>query len=183
MTGAHYPDTYEVFVERLNVINFDIGDMLSFSCVLKMDFFDRLLWKTLAPLAVLCLLRITYAIARRRHRHAPSAVTLTFRRKHLSLAIFIMFLVYSSISRDIFLVFSCEKLDNGVSYLRADYGLECYSGRHAAFRVYAGVMVLVYPLGIPALFGWWLSRNRSDLQSPSRSEILHLEPAKALWES
>ncbi|CAM9409138.1 unnamed protein product, partial [Hapterophycus canaliculatus] len=91
--------------------------------------------------------------------------------------------VYSSISRDIFLVFSCEKLDNGISYLRADYGLVCYSVRHAAFRVYAGVMVLVYPLGVPALFGWWLSRNRRDLESPSRSEMLHLEPAKALWES
>lgn len=118
-----------------------------------------------------------------RHKYAPSAVTLTLRRKHLSLAIFILFFVYSSISRDIFLVFSCEQLDNGVSYLRADYGLVCYSGRHAAFRVYAGVMVLVYPLGIPALFGWWLSRNRRDLQSPSRAEMLHLEPAKALWES
>lgn len=181
--GAHYPDTYEVFVEKLNFINLDIGGMLPFSCLIKTDFLDRLVWKTAGPLVLLCALRATYAFARVRHKNAPSAVELTFRRKHLSLAIFILFFVYASVSRDIFLVFSCETLDNGVSYLRADYGLKCSSGRHAAYRVYAGLMAVLYPLGIPALFGWWLWRNQGALRSPSRSDNPHLEPAKALWES
>lgn len=183
MTGAHYPDTYETFVKRLHFINLDLGDMLSVSCFIKTDFFDRLVWKTLAPVAVLCALRATYAIASARNRNATSAVKLTFRRKHLSMAIFVLFFVYSSVSRDIFLVFSCESLDNGVSYLRADYGLTCSSRRHHVFRAYASLMAAVYPLGIPALFGWWLRRHRRDLQSADRSENPHLEPAKALWES
>lgn len=184
MTGAHYPDTYEAFVARLDVINFNVGDLLSFSCLVKTDFFDRLLWKTLGPLAVLGALQATHVIARLRNRNIPSeSVQLTVRRKHLSLAIFILFFVYSSVSRDIFLTFSCEKLEDGVSYLRADFGVVCFSRRHAAFRFYAGVMVLVYPLGIPALFGWWLRRNRHDLRSSSRAENPDLEPAKALWES
>ncbi|CAM9416172.1 unnamed protein product [Ectocarpus sp. 13 AM-2016] len=184
MTGAHYPDTYEAFVERLNVINFNVGDLLSFSCLVKTDFFDRLLLKTLGPLAGLGALQATHVIARLRNRNIPTdSVQLTVRQKHLSLAIFLLFFVYSSVSRDIFLTFSCETLEDGVSYLRADYGLVCFSRRHVAFRVYAGVMVLVYPLGIPALFGWWLRRNRHDLRSPSRAEIADLEPAKALWES
>lgn len=183
MTGAHYPDTYETFVKRLHFINLDIGDMFSFSCFIKTDFFDRLVWKTLTPVAVLCALRVTYAIASARNRNATNAVKLTFRRKHLSMAIFALFLVYSSVSRDIFLTFSCEALDSGVSYLRADYGLTCSSRRHDVFRAYAGLMAVVYPFGVPALFGWWLRRHRRDLQSPDRSENPHLEPAKALWES
>ena len=181
--GAHYPDTYETFVKRLRFINLDIGDMLPFSCLIRADFLDRLVWKTVGPLAMLCFLRATYAVARVRHRNASSAVKLAFRRKHLSLAIFILFFVYASVSRDIFLVFSCETLDNGISYVRADYGLACSSARHSAFRAYAGLMVVVYPLGVPALSGWWLWRNRRALQSPTRSENPHLEPAKALWES
>ncbi|CAM9114897.1 unnamed protein product [Ectocarpus fasciculatus] len=186
MTGAHYPDTYKAFVERLGVINVNVGDLLSFSCLVKTDFFDRLLWKTLGPLAVLGALQATHVIARLHgNRNTPSedSVQRTVRRNHLSLAISILFFVYSSVSRDIFLTFSCETLEDGVSSLRADYGLVCFSRRHAAFRVYAGVMVLVYPLGIPALFGWWLRRNRHDLRSPFRAENPDLEPAKALWES
>lgn len=170
-------------MKRLHFINLDIGDMLPFSCLIKTDFLDRLVWKTAGPLVILCVLRATYGVARVRHRNASSTVKLMFRRKHLSLAIFVLFFVYASVSRDIFLVFSCEKLDNGVSYLRADYGLTCSSARHSAFRVYAGLMVVVYPLGIPALFGWWLRRNRRALQSPTRADNPHLEPAKALWES
>lgn len=181
--GAHYPDTYETFVKRLHFINLDIGDMLPFSCLIKTDFLDRLVWKTVGPFVILCALRVTYGIARVRHANASSTVQLTFRRKHLSLAIFVLFFVYASVSRDIFLVFSCETLDNGVSYLRADYGLTCSSSRHAAFRAYAGLMVVVYPLGIPAVFGWWLRRNRRALLSPARLENPHLEPAKALWDS
>ncbi len=183
MTGAHYPDVYETFVKRLHFINVDIGDMFSFSCFIKTDFFDRLVWKTLTPMAVLLALGATYAIAIARNRNATDAVKLTFRRKHLSMAIFVLFLVYSSVSRDIFLTFSCEGLDSGVSYLRADYALTCSSQRHDVFRAYAGLMAVVYPLGVPALFGWWLRRHRRELQSPDRSENPHLEPAKALWES
>lgn len=53
--------------------------------------------------------------------------------------------------------------------------------------MYAGLMAVFHPLGIPALFGWWLRRNRRALKSlsrsASRSEGPHLEPAKALWKS
>lgn len=91
--GAHYLDTYEVFVKRLHFINLDIGDMPPFSCLIKTDFLDRLVWKTVDPLAVLGALRATYDLARLRHRGAPSGVNLTFRRKHLSLAVVVLFFV------------------------------------------------------------------------------------------
>eukprot|EP00752_Nemacystus_decipiens_P012244 g10853.t1 len=183
MTGAHYPDTYDTFVKRLHFINLDIGDMLPFSCLMETDFLDRLVWKTVGPLAVLCALCATYSVSRVRHRNASEAVMLTFRRKHASLAIFVLFFVYASVSRDVFLVFSCETLDNGVSYLRADYGIRCSSARRSVFRVYAGLMIVLYPVGIPALFGWWLRSHRRALMSPTRADNEDLEPAKALWES
>lgn len=40
--------------------------------------------------------------------------------------------------------FSCDELEDvGKSYLRADYGIDCDSDRHKAFKLYAGFMILV----------------------------------------
>lgn len=67
-----------------------------------------------------------------------------------------MFVVYSSVSFNIFQTFVCERLDTGVGllYLRADYSLTCYTGVHKAMMVYAGLTIFVYPVGIPAFYAW-----------------------------
>lgn len=101
------------------------------------------------------------------------------RHKHFSALILITFLVYSTASSTIFQTFVCDDLDDGFSYLRADYRLRCHrhSGasnmRHLAYMVYAGIMILIYPLGIPAMYTFALytgktlhSRRPRMVQSP-----------------
>ncbi|CAN0594646.1 unnamed protein product, partial [Laminaria digitata] len=51
-----YPQEYEDFLSKLSPINFDIGLISSYSCVLSTDFYDRLLLATIAPIAVLGML-------------------------------------------------------------------------------------------------------------------------------
>lgn len=70
---------------------------------------------------------------------------------------------YSSASFKIFQTFVCDELDDGITYLRADYSLKCSTKTHLAHKGYAILMVSVYPIGIPTLGAYWLAHNRKEL--------------------
>ena len=172
---AVYPRQYETFLSYVSIATFDIGVMVSYSCFFSPDFYDRLLLATIAPLVVLLLLAGAYYVARKRCRTSNSRMLVVWNR-HLSAALFVVFFVYSSVSSTILQTFRCDLLDDGVLYLQADYTLRCSSAKHKAYTVYASVMLIVYPFGIPALFCWWLVRNRDDLKMVDRQTIAHLKP-------
>lgn len=179
-----YPDVYERFLSVVNLVNFDLGLISSVSCVMDINFYDRLVFATVSPVAVLGVLGSTHAVARSRNRHSTAGL-LAAKGKHLTLALFVMFVIYSSVSFIVFQTFVCETLDDGVTYLRADYSLTCSTGAHTAWEVYAGFMILVYPLGIPAVFAWLLVSNRHDIAkvgAGDRSARQRLQPMRDLWE-
>ncbi|CAM9477686.1 unnamed protein product [Ectocarpus fasciculatus] len=184
-----YPAVYEKFLSILNLVNFNFGFILSASCFVDTNFYGRLLFATIGPLVVLGALAVTYAVSRSRNRHSPAGIQ-TAKHKHLSIALFIMFVVYSSVSFNIFQTFVCETLDDGVDYLRADYSLVCSTDTHTAMKVYAGLMIFVYPLGIPAVFTLWLVSNRHDLvkvdandgsSTATAKSLSNLQPMRDLW--
>ena len=97
---------------------------------------------------------------------------LRMRNLCLKLVIFMLFLIYPSVSNTILKMFSCRTLGNGKSYLTADYSIECggakvhthaFSGKYSfdAYRAWAGAAVLVYPIGVPIFFFivLWLQRG------------------------
>lgn len=78
------------------------------------------------------------------------------------------FLVYSSVSSTVFRMFACDDLDDGFSYLRADYATLCDSAKHEALKRYAPFMIGVYPVGIPLLYAIMLFRDRDVLRDGDR---------------
>ncbi|CAN0510836.1 unnamed protein product, partial [Laminaria digitata] len=164
-----YPEIYSNFVLKLTPVNLDIGFMLSYSCLVTTDFYDRLLIATIMPPLLLVVLVGSYYSGKQRNRSCESA------------ALLLAFWVYSSVSYTIFQTFSCDDLDDGKAYLRADYSLECSTARHRAFKTYSLVMTCVYPVGIPAVFAWCLARNRRDLVKSDRETLPHLQSLKTLW--
>ena len=61
------------------------------------------------------------------------------------------FLVYPSVSLALFRYFKC--VDTGESrVLLADMTIMCNSGKYRGFLAYILVMILVYPIGIPAMY-------------------------------
>ncbi|CAN0332425.1 unnamed protein product, partial [Laminaria digitata] len=90
------------------------------------------------------------------------------------------FVVYASVSVTIFQTFVCDPLDDG-PFLRAGYNLRCDTTVDGQYRAYAIVMVCGYPIGVPAVFGWWLGRNRVELATPSRDTALHLDALSGIW--
>ena len=104
------------------------------------------------------------------------------QQKHMFMVLLLTFLVYSRVSSVIFQMFACEVLDDGKNYLRADYRIECDSPKHKTLQIYAGVMFLLYPIGIPLMFASLLFSNRNVLKSAADREVSsEVQPISDLW--
>ena len=186
VVNVQYPPAYEQFLAALSVVNLNLGSILSLSCVVETNFYARLVLVTIAPMAVLGALGITYRVAMVRNGHSIHAMRVA-RNKHISVGLFLLFVVYSSVSYTIFQTFVCDPLNSGVTYLRADYDLVCWTTTHIAYMTYAGIMALVYPIGIPAVFAWMLFIYRDDIKSVEdtttngNQEQPESEAIKDLW--
>ena len=183
VANVTYPDVYQDFLDILDVFNFDIGWLfLSAGCVFDVDFHDRLLISTISPIVVLAFLACTYAAATREHRGAPETIQ-NIRHKHVSMVLLLTFLVYSSVSSVLFQSFACEKLDDGKNYLRSDYRLECDTAKHKGFQVFAGFMIALYTVGIPALYAILLLGDRNVLREDKegREEPPRVKSTSDLW--
>ncbi|CAM9381315.1 unnamed protein product, partial [Laminaria digitata] len=176
-----YPGVYQTVLSSLDIINLDIGSVVSAGCLWSsFDFHDRLIADTIWPLAVLGILGITYAIALRRNFGSDYSVREKVRNKHLSAVLFLMFLVFSSVSSTVFRMFACDSLDDGGEYLRADYRILCTDAKHRALQVYAAIMIVVYPVGIPLLFAVLLYRHRVVL-SDYGADRATAQSISSLW--
>lgn len=176
-----YPDVYQRFLDAVNILNFDALWIPSAGCIVDTDFHDRLVVSTIGPLVALALLAGTYTVAKRRNCQSEAALHKVGQR-HVSMILLISFLVYSSVSATVFQSFACEDLDNGKKFLRADYRIECDSWKHQVFQVFAGIMIFVYPVGIPLFYAHLLYKNRRVLESEvERATSLRVKPISDLW--
>lgn len=153
-----YADAYERFLRAVDIFNLNLGGIISAGCLVPTTFYDRLLIVTLGPMVLLALLAATYMCARMANSSANALPHI--RKRHLSVVLWMTFLIYSSVSSTVFQTFACDALDNGSSYLRSDHSLACNDGRHDSFRAYASVMILVYPFGIPGFYAFLLWSGR-----------------------
>lgn len=182
ISGDVFPEVYKAFVSKLGPINLNMDYVLSYSCIVRTDFYDHLLFATIAPLVALAILAANYAAAITKNGDSATSTMMgVVLHKHQAAAIYLAFLVYSPVSNAIFQTFSCDELDDGNVYLRADYSLNCSTPRHEWYKTYAHVMGCVYPVGIAFVFAVLLGRYRSDLNKPDREQIGHLAPFRALW--
>ena len=168
--------------------------MVSAGCVWPgLDFHDRLLFTTLGPFVALTYLGTTYTLALFKTRQQPMQASPTqmsradarerVEREHLSSLLLLTFLVYSPSSSNVFRMFACERLDDYEVYLRADYRILCSDNKHRALQLYAGIMVLVYPVGIPLMYAIRLRRVRGVLRTdgPARSNSPSASTLHTLW--
>lgn len=177
-----YPDVYAKFLDGITLINFDLSWITSAGCILNIDFHDRLLLSTIGPLVGMAVLGATYAVALLINSGSEVARE-NVRQKHISMVLLLTFLVYSSVSATLFQMFACEELEGGGDYLRADYRILCDSSKHRALMIYAGVMIALYPIGIPVFYAILLFRYRHALEGvPNREDDARLKSTSALWE-
>ena len=155
---------YQRFLDTVNFINFDVVliSQLFGGCLFNVGIHGRLLIATIGPIIAAVVLGLTYFGAARRSRGSAEAMRV-IRHKHVSMVLWLTFLVYSSVSSIIFQMFACDDLADGRKYLRADYRVECDSPNHVPFQIYAGLMMLLYTVGIPTMYTSLLLPNRAVL--------------------
>jgi hypothetical protein len=209
ITGLPLPNIYRKFLSWTDVFNLNLGWLLSLGCLTKIDFYQKLLITTLGPFVVAAALVATCATVRHRNkvqavdacisqRSIVRARTIRLEKaltKHHLVFLAMTFLIYSTVSTTVFQTFACDTIDDDAStktsYLRADYSIQCGTAEHTLYRVYAGVMVIIYPLGIPALYAWLLWSKRHKLSSNNESSVCvvnrydenELRPTRFLWKS
>ena len=67
IAAVDFPPVYSKFLSWIDVINFDLANVFSASCVLPgLNFYQRLLVTTMAPIALFGVLVVTYQLAKRR---------------------------------------------------------------------------------------------------------------------
>lgn len=176
-----YPDLYETFVGYIDVIDLDLGWMLSAECWIDTDFYDTLLLTTIGPLVVSGLVLASYVIRRRRCHADDQDRRSRIKHRHATFMYLISFLVYSTASSTIFQTFACDDIDTGESFLRADHSIQCYATEHRVYMAYAGFMCLLYPFGIPFCYAVILYRAREGLKSDEEAIRTNATVLRALW--
>ena len=170
-----YPTFFSSFVRALSIFSLDLFAVMPFGCVASLNHDHYLLIRTLVPLF---LLAISFLYRRRLQKKmekykARGALLKAnaFRRKLQKLRMaeqladqlltynfVLIYLLFPSNSANIFATFNCETLDDAdrSRFLRIDFSVNCDDPGHQTMMIYAGFMVLVYPIGVPALYAFIL---------------------------
>jgi len=87
------------------------------------------------------------------------------RRIFWKLILFTLFLIYPGVSSTVMSLFVCKDI-GGTPYLLTDFSIRCGDARWRKYVGYGVVMLLIYPLGIPSAFLFFLTRYRTRMEEP-----------------
>ena len=139
------PKIFEKFLDLLQFFQLNLFQLVSAGCFwANYDYHNTLFLMTVVPLGIAILLW-TFGKANK-----------DWRDDSFTIALAITFVVLPSVSTMTFGAFPCVELDTGEELMISDYSIDCTSFQYNAGRVYAGVMLLVYPIGIPSLYTYLL---------------------------
>lgn len=175
-----WPRAFSNMQEGFAFVNVDLPNM---GCHVGLNYVDKFLSAVLAPIAVGMPFAIGFVVfgalfkASKRPRLVEDGgldMLLRARNNSLKVVIYMLFLVYTSTSNTILRMFDCMPLENGKSYLKADFSIECgsatvhtraFGSAHSFdwYRGWAVVAAFIYPLGVPVFFFFVLWLNRKQL--------------------
>lgn len=200
-----FPLIFRAFTRVVNVINPQLFSLFAaVGCDQPIHYADVLLWSTVSPLiAAVVIACVGYAHMRYRayaskvkelSDFAQKEAVKTVRDRYLTIFYMLTYLVLPSVTSTIFRVFLCVDVDpqNEDSmptdhYLIADLSMSCESDEYRRWVIYASVMIVVYPVGIPLLY-YIVLRNKSHLISQgvkalSPHALRQLSSSRFLWDA
>jgi hypothetical protein len=172
-----WPEELKQLMDTLSIVNLDLLNAQGIACITDTQFVDNFMVMLAAPWIVVAGLFILYHVSNRFVINNQIVALLQEKAIHYKLVLSMLFLIYPSISNTMLQMLNCKTLADGHSYLVSDYSVQCDSdeiiggkmGLAAPFRVFRGFAVLgviMYPVGIPAVFGLVLYYNRKRLYNP-----------------
>jgi len=178
-----FPNIFDSMLRWLNVFELNLIEVMPLACIFDTSYHSTLLLRTLLPLAVLAILyfirewAVRKAEAKSKTHEADAFFFAWVKDGTVTVAFFLLFLIYPSTSQNIFYAFQCLSIDDGRNLLRADLSIDCDSAAHWGFWFYALLMMFVYPFGTPALYFCILWYHSDEVD-----ELKYLEQCMAINE-
>ena len=157
----------------MDTSNVDFVRWTSLECVHEMAYHNKLLAMTIIPLVALGILAFVFFLLNSRILLKNSEITdrKRFKRQLWKVVCFLMFLIYPGVSSVVLRYFVCKEVE-GEFFLVADFRLKCFQSTWWKYFAWSNLMVIVYPLGIPAFLFSMLYKYRHRLsESGIRSQI------------
>jgi predicted outer membrane repeat protein len=180
---AQFPYLFSKLTVIVTAFYFNISALFPFGCQYsKYDFIaTMILWTTL-PMIFLCLLFIVFIVEYKRRIkklidendiYEREVIYDEVKNKYLFFFFFFTYLILPSVTTVLFRMFICtnidpkqENLDDDYdNYLVADVRIPCYTSYWYKGVIYSCLLIIIYPIGIPMMYLWLLSRCKDELKS------------------
>ncbi|CAM9491441.1 unnamed protein product [Ectocarpus sp. 6 AP-2014] len=147
---VQWPEAFNRYADKVSVISLDFWGLLSQSCWFQPDFLKQLVFTTLLPLGIVAVLMAQYAkTVRTRSTEASRRAAFDNTAGGVLLTGFFFYIVTSTLIME---AFDCQDFDDGSSYLKADFRISCGSNKYTFIYVYAIIMAIIFPAGIPLTY-------------------------------
>jgi uncharacterized protein YeeX (DUF496 family) len=166
--------------------NLDFVSLTPMGCVVPITYHHQLLGYTILPLVAFAALLALYKVLSARASRGGSNES---RDQVFNTFLVLTFFVLPTTSTKILNTFACDEFDDGTRWLKGDLSIDCDSATHKFFeygrasaktprhrfalptqqltllacRFYAAGMILVFPVGIPAMYFALLYKSKGLL--------------------
>eukprot|EP00475_Leptophrys_vorax_P014724 TRINITY_DN20_c0_g1_i2.p1 TRINITY_DN20_c0_g1~~TRINITY_DN20_c0_g1_i2.p1 ORF type:complete len:520 (-),score=151.83 TRINITY_DN20_c0_g1_i2:130-1689(-) len=172
-----WPSDFKDFIALFNIVNLDIVQWTRVGCVVKnTTYLTKHLVVAITPIILGVLVSSAYLLpkiipllaAYNRGDEQVKKAQLRLKRsvrKFWKMFLFTLFLIYPQVSSIMVRLYSCRTVE-GVTYLNADFNVQCSSAvwfNRALINVF---FIVLYPIGILYLFTMILYENKDRLNTP-----------------
>jgi hypothetical protein len=178
-----WPRLYNKFLTAFDFVNFNFLPWNSLSCIESFDYYAQMKVYTLGPLFVFGGLLFFYTLplkikARLKHKNTSLMFgdliadvrellnDARIRQRTWKIIMLTAFLIYPSVCSMITSFFMCRDIE-GVSYLKADLKIVCHDEDWQSHLPFVVTMIIIYPIGVPALMAYKIFRIRNHLDAPN----------------
>ena len=173
-----YPPVMSGATNSLSFIEIDLPAMMPLDCIFPMNYFGKLILRTVLPLVVYVIMLTAAKFFRKRNKpwQATALVDGVF---------FIIFLIYPSTASKLFSAFICEPLEDGSGRMRADFSIECMdtggnmTGEFVLIQAFTIAMLIIHTIGTPVLYAYLMFvKFAAPLNALRQQELADFHKAK-----
>jgi hypothetical protein len=180
---VRWPQVFLDFLSFFSVFAFDLLGTFKLGCFMSYDAHSSMYGISTVLLALELGTIVGLCVSQRGGKARRKT------QKLVAFQLLITYLVYPFGCKVIFSMFDCIKVD-GQDYLRSDISIRCDTPAHKSAEAFSVFMILVFPLGLPALYFGMLWHNRERLFGKDKGSMSFLrffydeyDPRFFYWES
>ena len=158
----NYPPPYVDYLAFFSVLRLDLFSVAKMECAVAGSFLNQLLFTTVTPIFITLMIALFWVLSVNKFGRETRQFKI-IENTLINLFIIMTYILFPGLCASVFSSFVCEEFDDGSSYLRADYSVDCDSSEYSSIFIVASIMVLMYPIGIPSMYLVMLWRNREKL--------------------